>query len=65
MSPMRFPRVTIIHNQEKGWLNTMKPHENFGWIYEIHGDSGEVYFLKGEEFYYDCEEKNESEWQGQ
>lgn len=68
MSPMRFPRVSIIENNEivdNGYLNKMMPQSDMSYLYEIYGDSGKLYILTENQFFYiDDEENNESKWQG-
>jgi hypothetical protein len=62
MSPLRSPRVVIIEHQEKGWLNKMMPQGDGSYLYEIYGDSGALYIIAEEKFYYIDEAVNESEW---
>lgn len=68
MNPMRFPRVSIIENNEivdSGYLNKMMPQSDMSYLYEIYGDSGRLYILREDQFFYiDDEENNEPKWQG-
>ena len=55
MSPMRFPRVAILENNEiveYGYLNKDMPQGDNSYLYEIYGDSSKLYIVKENEFLY-------------
>ena len=55
MSPMRFPRVAIVKDNEiieYGYLNKDMPQNDGSYLYEIYGDSSRLYILKDNEFLY-------------
>jgi hypothetical protein len=64
MSPMRFPRVAILENNEiveYGYLNKDMPQGDNSYLYEIYGDSSKLYIVKENEFLY-IGENDESKW---
>jgi hypothetical protein len=64
MSPMRFPRVAILENNEiveYGYLNKDMPQNDGSYLYEIYGDSSKLYIVKENEFLY-VGENDESKW---
>lgn len=65
MSPMRFPRVSIIENGvtiTKGYLNKDMPQGDDSYLYEIYGDNGVTYILTENDFIYIDEDNYGSEW---
>lgn len=55
MSPMRFPRVAIVKDNEiieYGYMNKDMPQNDGSYLYEIYGDSSRLYILKDGEFLY-------------
>ena len=55
MSPMRFPRVSILKDNETieyGYLNKDMPQGDGSYLYEIYGDSSTLYVLTESEFLY-------------
>jgi hypothetical protein len=65
MSPMSFHRVTVLETNEKGWLNKMMPQGDDTFLYEVFGDSGRLYILQENEFYYGTNEvEDEPKWEG-
>lgn len=53
MSPMRFPRVAILENNEiveYGYLNKDMPQNDGSYLYEVYGDSSRLYILAEGEF---------------
>ena len=64
MSPMRFPRVAILENNEiveYGYLNKDMPQGDNSYLYEIYGDSSKLYIVKENEFLY-VGENDEPKW---
>ena len=65
MSPMRFPRVAIVKDNEiieYGYLNKDMPQGDGSYLYEIYGDSARLYILKEREFLH-VGENDEPKWQ--
>lgn len=55
MSPIRFPRVAILKDNEiieYGYLNKDMPQGDGSYVYEIYGDSARLYLLSENEFIY-------------
>lgn len=55
MSPISFPRVAIIENDEVieyGYLNKDMPQGDGTYLYEIYGDSSRLYILTQDQFFY-------------
>ena len=66
MSPMRFPRVAILKDNdivEYGYMNKDMPQNDGSYLYEIYGDSARLYILTEKEFLH-VGENDESKWQG-
>jgi hypothetical protein len=64
MSPMRFPRVAIMRDNEiieYGYLNKDMPQGDGSYLYEIYGDSSTLYIVKENEFLY-VGENDEPKW---
>lgn len=62
MSPMGFPRVAIMKDNEileYGYLNKDMPQGDGSYLYEIHGDSSVLYVVKENGFLY-VEENDQS-----
>jgi hypothetical protein len=60
MSPMRFPRVAIVKDNEiieYGYLNKDMPQVDGSYLYEIYGDSSKLYTLTESEFLHVGENK--------
>jgi hypothetical protein len=55
MSPIRFPRVAILKDNEiieYGYLNKDMPQNDGSYLYEIYGDFSTLYVLTESEFLY-------------
>lgn len=65
MSPIRFPRVAIVKDNEiieYGYLNKDMPQGDDTYLYEIYGDSARLYLLKENDFFY-VGENDEPKWE--
>lgn len=66
MNPMKFNRVAILENGDivdRGYLNKMMPQSDMSYLYEIYGDSGKLYVVTEDQFFYiDNEENDEPKW---
>jgi hypothetical protein len=63
MSPMRFPRVAIVKDNEiieYGYLNKDMPQNDGSYLYEIYGDSSRLYILTEGEFLHAIETESDS-----
>lgn len=63
MSPMRFPRVAIVKDDEiieYGYLNKDIPQGDGSYLYEIYGDSSRLYILTEREFLHAIETESDS-----
>jgi hypothetical protein len=55
MSPISFPRVAIIEDNEiieYGYLNKDMPQSDGTYLYEIYGDSSKLYIITQDKFFY-------------